>query len=133
MILDPLSLALRDRRGGPELDYMAHGIVDLGHKSRAYHVSRIIQLHSFFLCFYNSLHSHGIVTKHLFPDFTCSRPLLVFEMVKQVELSIHCIVKGNHECLSKVNIGEIFYAFKKRGERENTFKVTNDQGQLGHL
>ena len=44
-------------------------------------------------------------------------------MAKQVELSgIRCVGKGNHEC-----------RFKKRGERENAFKVTNDLGQLGHL
>ena len=44
-------------------------------------------------------------------------------MAKQVELSsILCVVKGNNEC-----------RFKKRGERENAFKVTNDWGQLGHL
>ena len=112
---------------------MAHGSVDVRHKSRAYYVSRTFRLHSFFPCFYNSLHSHGIVTKHLFPDFTCSRPLLVFAMAKQVELSIRCVIKGNHECLFKVNIGETFYAFKKRGEYGNAFKVTNDRGQLGHL
>ena len=102
---------------------MARGSVDVRPKSLAYYVSRVIRLHSFFRCFGNSLHSHGIVTKHLFPDFTCSRPLLVFEMAKQVELSsILCVVKGNNEC-----------RFKKRGERENVFKVTNDRGQLGHL
>ena len=28
----------------------------------------------------------------------------------------------------EVNIGEKFYAFKKRGERGNAFKVTNDCG-----
>ena len=102
---------------------MARGSVDVRPRSLAYYVSRVIRLHSFFPCFCNSLHSHGIVTKYLFPDFTCSRPLLVFEMAKQVELSsILCVVKGNNEC-----------RFKKRGERENVFKVTNDRGQLGHL
>ena len=59
--------------------------------------------------------------------------MLVFEMAKQVELSIRCVVKGYHECPFEVNIGEKFYAFKKRGERGNAFKVTNDRGQLGHL
>ena len=102
---------------------MARGSVNVHLKSRAYYVSRAIRLHSFFPCFGNSLHSDGIFTKRLFPDFTCSRPLLVFEMAKQVELSsILCVVKGNNEC-----------RFKKRGERENVFKVTNDRGQLGHL
>ena len=82
-----------------------------------------IRLHLVFPCFGNSLHSHRIVTKHLFLDLTCFKPLLVFEMAKQVELSsIRCVGKGNHEC-----------RFKKGGEHENAFKVTNDRGQLGHL
>ena len=67
-------------------NFMARGSVNMHLKSRAYYVSRAIRLHSFFPCFGNSLHFDGIVTKRLFPDFTCSRPLLVFEMVKQVEL-----------------------------------------------
>lgn len=58
---------------------------------------------------------------------------MVFEMAKQVELSIRCIVKGYHKCPFEVNIGEKFYALKKRGQRGNAFKVTNDRGQLGHL
>jgi len=49
-------------------------------------------------------------------------------MVKQVELSVCCVVKGYHECPFEVNVGEIFYAFKKRGERGNAFRVTNDGG-----
>ena len=105
---------------------MARGSVDVRHKSQAHYVSRVnlIRLHSFFLCFgIYSLHSNGIVTKRLFPDFTCSRPWLVFEMAKQIELSsIRCVGTGNHEC-----------RFKKGGEHENVFKVANDQGQLGHL
>ena len=105
-------------------NFIARGSVDLRHKSRAYCVSTITRLHSF-PCFDQS---HGIITKHLFPDFTCSRPMLL-----QVELSIRCVVKGYHECPFEVNIGETFYAFKKRGERGNAFKVTNDRGQLGHL
>ena len=59
--------------------------------------------------------------------------MLVFEMAKQVELSMCCVVKGYQECPFEVNIGEKFYTFKKRGERGNAFKVTNDRGQLGHL
>ena len=54
-------------------------------------------------------------------------------MAKQVELSVRCVVKGFHECPFEVNVEEIFYAFKKRGERGNAFRVTNDRGQLGHL
>ena len=105
-------------------NFIARGSVDLRHKSRAYCVSTITRLYSF-PCFDQS---HGIVTKHLFPDFTCSRPMLVFEMAEQVELSIRCVVKGYHECPFEVNIGEKFYAFKKRGERGNAFKATNDRG-----
>ena len=101
-------------------NFIARGSVDLRHKSRAYCVSTITRLHSF-PCFDQS---HGIVTKHLFPDFTCSRPTLVFEMAKQVELSIRCVFNGYHECPFEVNIGEESYAFKKRGERGNAFKVT---------
>ena len=67
---------------------VARGSVDMRHKSQAHYVSRGIRRHSFFLCFGNSLHSDAIVTKRLFPDFTCSRPLLVFEMAKQVELNL---------------------------------------------
>ena len=59
--------------------------------------------------------------------------MLVFEMAKQVELSIRCVVKGYHECPFEMNIGEKFYAFKKRGERGNAFKVINDREQLGQL
>ena len=71
--------------------------------------------------------STGIPRTHLL------RSLLVPEMAKQVELSVRCVVKGYHECPFEVNVGEIFYAFKKRGERGNAFRVTNDRGQLGHL
>ena len=71
--------------------------------------------------------STGIPKTHLL------RSLLVPEMAKQVELSVRCVVKGYHECPFEVNVGEIFYAFKKRGKRGNAFRVTNDRGQLGHL
>ena len=30
-----------------------------------------------------------------------------------------------------MNVGETFYAFKKKGELGNAFKVANDRGQLG--
>ena len=68
--------------------------------------------------------STGIPRTHLL------RSLLVPEMAKQVELSVRCVVKGYHECPFEVNVREIFYAFKKRGERGN---VTNDRGRVGHL
>ena len=48
-------------------------------------------------------------------------------------LNIRCIVKGSHLCRFEVNVGEVFTATKKRGERGNAFKVVNHRGQLGHL
>ena len=48
-------------------------------------------------------------------------------------LNIRCIVKGAHLCCFEVNVGEVFTATKKRGERGNAFKVVNHRGQLGHL
>jgi len=49
-------------------------------------------------------------------------------------LNIRCIVKGYHLCRVEVNVGEVFTANKKRGERRNGFKVVvNHHGQLGHL
>ena len=56
----------------------------------------------------------------------------MFVLAKQVELSTctHCIVKGYHKCLFKMNIGETFYAFKKREELGNACKVASNQGQL---
>ena len=51
---------------------------------------------------------HGIVTKHLFPDFTCSRPLLVIGMAKQVELSIRCVVKATTKVPLKCLLGKHF-------------------------
>jgi len=48
-------------------------------------------------------------------------------------LNIRCIVKGYHLCRFEVNVGEVFTANKKRGERGNGFKVVNHRGQLSHL
>jgi len=48
-------------------------------------------------------------------------------------LNIRCIIKGYHLCCFEVNVGEVFTANKKRGERGNAFKVENHRGQLGHL
>ena len=47
--------------------------------------------------------------------------------------NIRCIVKGYHLCRFEVNVGEVFTATKKRGERGNAFTVVNHRGQLGHL
>ena len=43
-------------------------------------------------------------------------------------LNIRCIVKGYHLCRFEVNIGEVFTAKEKRGERGNAFKVVNHRG-----
>ena len=48
-------------------------------------------------------------------------------------LNIRCLVKGYHFCRFEVNVGEVFTANKKRGERGNAFKVVSHHGQLGHL
>ena len=55
------------------------------------------------------------------------------EVREEALLNIRCVVKGYHLCCFKVNAGEVFTANKKRGERENTFKVVNHRGQLGCL
>ena len=47
--------------------------------------------------------------------------------------NISCILKGYHLCRFEVNVGEVFTANKKRGERGNAFKVVNHRGQLGQL
>ena len=52
----------------------------------------------------------------------------------EASLDISCIVKGYHLCCVEVNVGEVFTANKKRGERGNEFKVVNHRGsELGHL
>ncbi len=48
-------------------------------------------------------------------------------------LVIKCVVKGYHACDFTIEVGEEFVAERKRGERRNTFTVTNQRGQLGHL
>ena len=55
------------------------------------------------------------------------------EVREEVLLNIRCIVKGYHLCHFEVNVGEVFTANKKRGERGNVFKVVNHRGKLGHL
>ena len=52
---------------------------------------------------------------------------------KDVTLVVKCLVKGYHACDFTIEVGEEFVAKKKRGERGNAFKVTNQRGQLGHL
>ena len=55
------------------------------------------------------------------------------EFREEVLLNTRCIVKGYHLCHFEVNVGEVFTASKKRGERGNVFKVVSHSGQLGHL
>ena len=111
---------------------MARGNVNVRHKSRTYLCVKGILIPHPSLFFGPAIDRiipcipTGIPTTHLFPDFTFSRLLLVLLMATQVELSVRCVVKGYHECPFKVNIGQTFYAFKKRGERGNAFKVAND-------
>ena len=69
---------------------------------------------------------------------TCpSLPFRVIISTKDVRvealLHIRCIVKGYHLCRFEVNVGKVFTANKKRGERGNAFKVATHRGQLGHL
>lgn len=59
---------------------------------------------------------------------------IMSEEERNVNLQIfNVVVKGYHECLFSVQVGERFTAQKKRGDRGNAFKVMGDQGQLGHL
>ena len=56
------------------------------------------------------------------------------ERLEDVSLVIReTVVKGYHECLFTVNLGEEFTAEKKQAEWGNAFKVVNGRGQLGHL
>ena len=48
-------------------------------------------------------------------------------------LNIRYIVKGYHLCRFEVNVGELFTANKKRGERGNGFEGLNHRGHVGHL
>ena len=53
------------------------------------------------------------------------------EVRKEVLLNMRCIVK--RQCRFEANVGEVFTAIKRRGERGNAFKVVNHRGQLGNL
>ena len=83
--------------------------VDVRHKPQAHNVSRVIQLHIFFPCVDNSLHSHRdshntlVSVLHLFQTFVgvCDGEAIE---------TICCIVIGYHECPLKVNVVETFSA-----------------------
>ena len=53
------------------------------------------------------------------------------EVRKEVLLNMRCIVK--RQCRFEANVGEVFTASKRGGERGNAFKVVNHRGQLGNL
>ena len=55
------------------------------------------------------------------------------DILVEALLNIRCIAKGYHLCRFEVNVGEVFTANEKRGERGNAFKVLNHREQLGHL
>ena len=57
------------------------------------------------------------------------------DVLVEAQLNIRCIVKDYHlcNCRFEVNVGEVFTANKKRGERGNALKVVSHRGQLGHL
>ena len=57
---------------------------------------------------------------------------VVHGRVETVKMKIYCDVKGYHECLSDVEVGEHFELPKKIGSREQALKVCNSRGQLGH-
>ena len=84
---------------------MAHGSMDVRHKSQAYlcvqdnSITNVFPMFLIIPCILT-----GIPTTYLFPDFTCSRLLLVYVMAKQVKHFTHSI------------------------REENVFKVANDQG-----
>jgi hypothetical protein len=57
--------------------------------------------------------------------------LLSRERQEGVNMAIRkTVVKGYHECLFTVKLGEKFTAEKKRAERENAFKVVNVDKKL---
>ena len=49
---------------------------------------------------------------------------------QEVQLSISGIVKGYHHCRFEVNIGELFTACRKKGERETRLKLLTVVGNL---
>lgn len=52
----------------------------------------------------------------------------------ELEVLIRCQVKGYHECLFKVETGDIFTAVKKIGDYGRALKVVDsERRQLGHL
>ena len=51
---------------------------------------------------------------------------VVHGRVETAKMKIHCVVKGYHECLFDVNVGEHFELSKKIGSRGNEIDETNE-------
>ena len=58
---------------------------------------------------------------------------VVHVRVETAKMKIHCVVKGYHECLFDVEVGEHFELTKKIGSRGQALKVCNSREQLGHI
>ena len=59
---------------------------------------------------------------------------VVHGRVETTKIKIHCVVKGYHECLFDVEVGEYFELSKEIGSRGQALKVCNSREQLalGH-
>ena len=55
---------------------------------------------------------------------------LVHGRVETAKMKIHCVVKGYHECLFDVEVGEHFELSKKIVSRGQALKVCNSREQL---
>ena len=55
---------------------------------------------------------------------------VVHGRVETAKMKIHCVVKGYHECLFDVEVGEHFELSKKIGSRGQALKVCNSREQL---
>ena len=58
---------------------------------------------------------------------------VVHDRVETAKMKIHCVVKGYHECLFDIEVGEHLELSKENGSREQALKVCNTRGQLGHI
>ena len=58
---------------------------------------------------------------------------VVHGRVETAKMKIHCVVKGYHECLFDVEVGEHFELSKKIGSRGQALKICNSREQLGHI
>jgi len=58
---------------------------------------------------------------------------VVHARVETAKVKISCVVKGYHECLFDVEVGEHFELSKKIGSRRQVLKVCTSREQLGHI